>query len=253
MSSVMEASASKESLSLAKIRYQTSLMMTRDKKNQDRLNIIPEKLTRRQCISKVAEIYDLTGKIAPRVAATKLDLQQLNLRQLQWDDVLPNELRQVWLNHFETMQEIGSIRFKRSIVPKDAVDMQIETLDFGDASQSLVCVSIYAQFRLKDGPYSCQLVFSRTRTVQKTSLPRAELYAELLNVYTSEIVKRSFKGLVVSFKKFTDSQIALHWTSNDQKPLKEWVRNRVIEINRFSSKDQWAYIQSYDNIADLGT
>ncbi|XP_066914563.1 uncharacterized protein [Clytia hemisphaerica] len=226
---------------------------TRGKKNQDRLNIIPEKLTRRQCISKVAEIYDLTGKIAPLVAAMKLDLQQLNLRQLQWDDVLPNELRQVWLNHFETMQEIGSIRFKRSIVPKDAVDMQIETLDFGDASQSLVCVSIYARFRLKDGSHSCQLVFSRTRTVQKTSLPRAELYAALLNAYTSEIVKRSFKGLVVSSKKFTDSQIALHWISNDQKPLKEWVRNRVIEINRFSSKDQWAYIQSNDNIADLGT
>ena len=227
---------------------------SRGKKSQDHLNVIPDKLTRRQCISKVAEIYDLTGKISPLVAAMKLDLQELNQRQLNWDDILPDELRQVWIRHFDTMKDIGSIRFRRSIVPDDAVNMNIETLDFGDASKRLVCACVYARFLLKNGNHSCQLVFSRTRTVPKElSLPRAELYAALINTYTSEIVRRSFKGLVKSSKKFTDSQIALHWISNDQKPLKEWVRNRVLDINRFTSKDQWSYIQSKDNIADLGT
>eukprot|EP00794_Sanderia_malayensis_P016359 gene16359-biopygen12052 len=57
----------------------------RGKKPQAALNVIPDKLTRRQCVAKVAEIYDLTGKIAPLVASMKLDLQDLCRRQLAWD------------------------------------------------------------------------------------------------------------------------------------------------------------------------
>ena len=53
--------------------------------------------------------------------------------------------------------------------------------------------------------------------------------------------------------KFTDSQIVLHWLNNDNKILKQWVRNRIIEIQRFSALKDWMYIQSSDMIADLGT
>ena len=36
-------------------------------------------------------------------------------------------------------------------------------------------------------------------------------------------------------------------------PLKQWVRNRVIEIRRFSNIEEWKYVKSSDMIADLGT
>ena len=38
---------------------------------------IPINLTRRHCVSKVAELYDITGKIAPITAGMKLDLHQI--------------------------------------------------------------------------------------------------------------------------------------------------------------------------------
>jgi len=85
------------------------------------------------------------------------------------------------------------------------------------------------------------------------SMPRAELYAALINAHTGEIIRRSFHDWHKHSIKFTDSQIALHWINNDQKPLKQWVRNRVIEILRFTSKDQWHYIQSKNMMADIGT
>ena len=53
--------------------------------------------------------------------------------------------------------------------------------------------------------------------------------------------------------KLTDNQIALHWIDNDQKPLKPWVRNRVVEINRNTTKEQWFYVNTDEMIADLGT
>ena len=226
----------------------------RGKKLPEAVNIIPERLTRRHCASKVAEIYDLTGRIAPLIASLKLDLHDLTLRQLDWDDTIPHELRSTWINNFELMKELGNIRFQRAVVPKDAANLDIQTLDFGDASKSLICVCIYARFLRRNGNYSCRLVFARTRIVPKDlSLPRAELMAALINTHSGEVVRRSFGRFHKSSLKFTDSQIALHWVTNDEKPLKQWVRNRVIDINRFTNKDQWKYIHTNNMIADLGT
>ena len=66
---------------------------------------IPKMLTRKHCVAKVAEIYDITGKITPITAAMKLDLHDLVKRGLQWDDQIPDDLRGVWNSHFEMMQE----------------------------------------------------------------------------------------------------------------------------------------------------
>ena len=56
----------------------------------------------------------------------KADLRELVNRQLAWDDVLPDDLRAVWTSHFEMIQEIENIRYKRVIVPDDAVSLQLE-------------------------------------------------------------------------------------------------------------------------------
>jgi hypothetical protein len=85
------------------------------------------------------------------------------------------------------------------------------------------------------------------------SLPRAELFAATVNTHTGEIVKRSLSKHHKSSTKLTDSQITLHWINSNNKPLKLWVRNRVIEIRRFSNINSWYYVQSENMIADLGT
>ena len=60
---------------------------------------IPTNLTRRHCVSKVSEIFDLTGKVTPITAAMKLDLHNLVLLQLNWDDTIPDNLRSIWESH----------------------------------------------------------------------------------------------------------------------------------------------------------
>ena len=35
--------------------------------------------------------------------------------------------------------------------------------------------------------------------------------------------------------------------------MKQWVRNRVIEINRLTSRENWFYIETANMMADLGT
>ena len=153
-------------------------------------------------------------------------------RGLSWDDVIPDDLRSVWVSHFEMMQEIGNLRFQRTVVPEDAVNLDINTIDASDASNKMVCVAIYAGFLRRNGTYFCQLVFSRSKVVPDgLSQPRTELVAATLNIHTGETVKRAFQDNRKGSVKLSDSQVTLHWINNQKKPLKEWVRNMVVEIN----------------------
>ena len=223
-------------------------------RRSEKIDEVPTNLTRRQCTSKVAEIFDMTGMLTPIVASMKIDLHQLIIRKLQWDDVIPDELRHVWHSHFEMMEEIKNVRYQRAVIPDDAVSLDAETLDFGDASQSLVCVAIYIRFKRRCGSHSCQLLFARSRLVPDGSTqPRGELYAAFINTHSGEVVRRALYKIHRNTIKFTDSQIVLHWISNMEKSLELWVRNRIIEIQRFTRIESWRYVRSADMIADIGT
>ena len=225
----------------------------RGKRTQTQLNI-PETFTRRQCLSKVAEIFDLTGMITPITAAMKMDLHVLVQRKLNWDDTIPDDLRHVWLSHFDMMKELPSLKFNRAVIPKDAVSLELDTIDSGDSSKEMACVAIYARFLRKCGSYSCQLIFARSKLVPDgMSIPRAELLAANLNTHTGEVVKRSLRTIHKKSLKLTDSQVTMHWINNQELPLKQWTRNRVVEVLRFTSAKEWAYIKTTDMPADLGT
>ena len=43
------------------------------------------------------------------------------------------------------------------------------------------------------------------------------------------------------------------WINNVSSELNTWVRYRIIEINRLTHRDNWYYIGSGDNLADIGT
>ena len=91
------------------------------------------------------------------------------------------------------MQEIGQIKYKCAIIPVNAKNFEIEMIDTGDASSKLICVAIYARLEMKDGTFSFQLVFSRSKVVPEgTSIPRAELMAATMNATTGHTVKRAF-------------------------------------------------------------
>jgi hypothetical protein len=202
---------------------------------------------------KVGEIFDLTGKVTPIVAHFKLDLRKTTKLNLGWDDAIPDEYRACWTSHFEMMKEMKNLKYKRAVVPVDAVSLEMNTVDFGDASKDLACSAIYVRFLRKNGEYSCQLIFSRSKVMPEQSQPRCELAAAVLCAHTGEVVRRALKKYHTSAVKITDSQIVLHWICNDEIPLKPYARDRVIEVLRWTRRIDWNVVRSADNIADLGT
>ena len=99
------------------------------KKTPNQGNSIPEKLTKEHCASKVAEVFDLAGLLTPITAAMKVDLREIPaINRVQWKECIPDNLRGVWISHFEMIQEIANIHYKRCVVPDDAVSLDIEQM-----------------------------------------------------------------------------------------------------------------------------
>ena len=126
----------------------------------------------------------------------KLDISVLHLRQLDWDDPIPNELQRVWEANFDVIRKPGNIQFKRAVVPDDAENLDIETIATADAGETRVCAAVYARFKRENGDYSCQLIFSRTKIVHDITVPRAELVAAVLNCSVGHIVRCPFRNFI---------------------------------------------------------
>ena len=101
-----------------------------------------------------AELFDICGMFTPITCSIKLDLRDLIEKGLDWDDAIPDNLRPLWETNFQLMQEIRNLKYQRAVVPSDAVDLKIDTIDFGDASKSLACVAIYVRFRRQNEAYA---------------------------------------------------------------------------------------------------
>ena len=202
---------------------------------------VPDVLTLTNCVSRVAEIFDLLGKVAPIIGGLKLDISKLHRLCNGWNDPIPNELKECWAANFDLINELRSIVFKRAIVPINAVDMNMELICVADAGESLVCAAVYVRFLLKDGSYSCQHVFARTKVVHDHTTPRAELVAAVLNASTAFLVKSSLKERVKRCWHVTDSQVALYLINSMTAVLKTWPRNRVVEITRLTKKSEWRH------------
>ena len=215
---------------------------------------VPPKLTRKICAGVVGGIWDLVGLVVPITARFKEDLHNLVLLKFDWNDEIPGELRKLWIDNFELMKQLKDLRFNRATVPPDAVDLNMELIEAGDASTSLICAGIYVRFKRRSGKYSCQLVVGKSKIVPKgMSVPRAELYAAEINSVLGELAVRALGDHVIKRFKITDSKVAYFWINAWEKPLKLWTRNRVNECLRWSQVLWWYWCGSADNPCDIGT
>ena len=152
------------------------------------------------------------------MAGIKLDVSNLHRSGITWDDQIPENLRRVWVSNSEAIQDLSKIRYKRAIVPHNAKNLDIVTMDTGDASSNLICAAIYAHFERKNGSFSCQLVFARSKIIPEgISIPRAEMMAASMNAATEFTVQKAFGKYHKKCLKLTDSMVTLHWIVREQR------------------------------------
>ena len=95
-------------------------------RREDNASIVPDALTKRICLGKVSEIFDLWGLVAPIIAGFKIDLHELVISLYKWDDPLSVADREKWITNFDIMGTLRDGVWSRAIIPIDAVSLDID-------------------------------------------------------------------------------------------------------------------------------
>ena len=201
------------------------------------------KLTKRGISSVIPRIYDPTGLLQPFILKGKLILQSAwtyrkeNGDALDWDDNLPEEIKNRWLKWIAEIKDVSKFEVSRylfkniSHVP-DRNKLYLH--GFADAGEQAWGIAIYIRYLNKD-QFESHLIYSATRvgpTKSKLSIPKKELNAILLAceklIYIAEALGINKDHIYAH----TDSLVSLHWVNKDKNALKLYVSNRVNKIQK---------------------
>jgi hypothetical protein len=210
--------------------------------------------SKRSVLQTAATIFDPVGLISPFIVRIKLLLQEIWERAIDWDDDLPVELSEKWFNWCNEVGRLSNITIPRNCL-LDCKNEQVEMHIFCDASPSAYGAVVYFRFCDKSGNYRVSFVMSKSRVapLKRLTLPRLELMALVIGVRVGDYLKGIFKNIIEKIVFWSDSLIALYWVKGSANRWKQFVANRVLEIQEKSSPSCWCYCPSEENPADLLT
>ena len=217
-------------------------------------DFIPNKLTKRQVTSKVASIFDPRGKLAPVLAEAKVLLRLTNSQTVGWDDPIPTAVRNKWILLFMKFEYLRGIKFHRPIMPEDAINTKMRILTGADAAESVIMVGAWGGFQRKDGSWSCQHLLGRNLLAgQNSTIPKLELEGLTGAANMGWIISRALNDWIDSSAVFSDSRIALCWTTSENRRLGIFHRSRVLQIKRSTHLGNLFHVRTDHNPCDTGT
>ncbi|GBN40672.1 hypothetical protein AVEN_152269-1 [Araneus ventricosus] len=101
--------------------------------------------------------------------------------------------------------------------------------------------------------FEVQIVLSKTRVapVKKLTLPRLEFLGALIAARTASYLKSLLRISACDIYCWTDSSIALNWIKGSAIRWKQFVANRVREIQTLTDPGKWKFCEGRENPADL--
>ena len=221
-----------------------------------RINVKPQALTRRGVLSTVCSIYDPLGFIAPIVLQGKAILQEMCRDKMDWDDPLPLSLRSRWEKWLCDLPSLNELAIDRCYKPYDFENIaRMELHSFADASMLGYGQCTYLRIVEADGRVHCSLVMGKSRVapLKAITIPRLELTAAVLAIEASQSLVNELQIDKLNTFYWTDSQIVLGFINNDAKRFHIYVANRIQRIRDASQVEQWNYVPTRDNPADLAS
>ena len=190
----------------------------------------PLQLSRRQVVSKTAEIFDPVGLWEPIKLNLKLMATELN--GFEWDSPLPENFQNIWKNKLLEFVDYKLLSARRCGIPTDdELDSKIRLIVMADAAECAGGAAVFAGRKLKNGEWTYKLVGAKSK-MMKYTVPRNELSAILLATELAFLVKKALGDRVQEILYVTDSTIALSWYHNTSKKLRAFIFARVESIRR---------------------
>ena len=212
--------------------------------------------SKRGIVQVVARVFDPLGIALPFVLQAKLLVQRLWLRKCGWDDELFQEEKREWHQWLEGLAIVPNLQIPRSITVSAVSDASQELHIFCDASETAFAAVAYLRLIEDGGAVKCSFLMARSRLapLRQLTVLRLELQAAVLATRLANTIKREIDCLDGTKTTFwSDSEVILHYIRNESKRFHTFVANRIAEIRTASESDEWRYVPSNMNPADIGS
>ena len=210
-----------------------------------------EVLTKRKMLSAINGIFDPLGITAPVVLIGKILYSEVCLLKVSWDDKLPKEIVDRWVNWIKMMKSCSTFSIPRSVTNGMTSKMVIH--GFSDASKKAIASAVYLVTYYGDMDPQSKLLVAKSRIAPKdTTIPRLELIgAHMLCRLLSHVRDTLADYPINEIHGWVDSTTVLFWL-RDQGRWTQFVRNRTRAIQE---KDfiMWRYVPTEQNPADMGS
>ncbi|XP_050295692.1 uncharacterized protein LOC126735666 [Anthonomus grandis grandis] len=211
------------------------------------------KVTKRAILSIISKLFDPLGLAGPVLIQAKLILQDLWKLALSWDEAVPLNIRESFLNFCEELKSLARVKIPRQAILKNNVNLQVH--GFCDSSEKSygACVMLRSVDSLGNCNVSLLCAKARIAPLKTQTLPRLELMGAVI---LSRLMDKSVKALEIELSEssifyWTDSTIVLCWLHSDPSNLKSFVANRVAEVQQLTNINQWRHVRTHDNPADI--
>ena len=211
------------------------------------------KLTKRSTISFASKLFDPLGYVEPITVKAKIMILDLWKQNLSWDEDVPSEHKDQWLNWISDISNLTSVEMPRPYFLTSISNRQPHI--FCDSSQ-LAYGAVAYQRGMSGAEIYTAFTMAKTRVVptKTQTLPQLELLAALLGAQLSEYLTKILQLAKTKCEViyWSDSQIVLSWISST-KQSPQFVRTRVHKIKEITPSNTWRFCPTLMNPADLLT
>lgn len=209
-------------------------------------------ITKRKILSEIATVFDPLGLLGPVIIKAKIIMQNLWHIRADWDEPLPENIREEWQGYRKGLQLVDTIAIPRRIIGNEKL-RTFQVHGFADASLKAYGACIYLRSTDEYGNHTVNLICAKSKVapLKVVSLPRLELCAALLLArLASRVIPKL--NLNISKRKFwSDSSVVLSWIASVATRWKTFVAHRVGEIQELTVISEWAHVCTKDNPADV--
>ena len=213
-----------------------------------------DKCTRRIIATLQPTVYDLLGLVAPYSLNAKLVLKAAwELKDKQWDDELPDEIRLPWFEWTQELAYLATEAFyypRTQLLPTEIDRNSLQLLCFADASNSGAGIICFLRFK-QQGMFVTHKIIARSLLLPKSTntVPRKELYAARKSVTMSSKLQKFYNLEERKVTHFSDSVIVLFWINTEVLDLRPYVATRIKDIQE--KNFHWRFVNSDLNPADV--
>ena len=215
----------------------------------------PDPKTPRQCLSFNASPFDQFGQVSPAFLKSKKALQTILQHKYAWDDEIPDDLlKDIWKCK-ATVHILRNYTIPRCFMPLDMKFMpqSVYPVFFVDACEiGYGCVG-YLILNFPNGVIHVAFLIGKSLVTpfKVPTIPRLELTSARTGIRVAQTVLPELTYPITRTFYFTDSQSTLRKLANETERFKTFDCNRLMEIHEYSKIEDWDFVRTKLNPADL--